>query len=376
MSSLSGKEFIIDYNNLYPVIDDFQVLAKLYPDLDPLKCEFIMKSVFVFFDEPMSFTNSQDFLRKCKRASTKDNLSESSNEITATRLPCNNTDPKTNLIPLIKEVKDIFSDLTEGFIEKCLENYNYSSESVINAVLENSLPTELISFYCMSPVIPPLSDEASAAIDVDIGRQRLNIYNNNEFDVTTQSSVKSSNIQQGQRKDKHKSLNELLNDKSYLVATKYVYNRYSIVSDDYDDEYDDTYDDINTIGLNTQDDISDINGRPFTTPNVFRKYKSNNSEKIEKIEFEDAVNIKENRSLFSHNPDLKKIKTKEQPCHNSKARMVDPQNELVIGNLIDQGQQKNFFDCGYKKNTKKSSRPNHNRRSASQWKRNQGVLPL
>lgn len=35
MHTLSEKEFVIDYHNLYPATDDFQMLLDIYPDLYP-----------------------------------------------------------------------------------------------------------------------------------------------------------------------------------------------------------------------------------------------------------------------------------------------------------------------------------------------------
>ena len=40
---------------------------------------------------------------------------------------------------LITSVHDLLPDLGEGFIEVCLEEYNYDVERVINAVLEDKL---------------------------------------------------------------------------------------------------------------------------------------------------------------------------------------------------------------------------------------------
>lgn len=68
------------------------------------------------------------------------------------------------------------------------------------------------------------------------------------------------------RKDKYKNLNELLNDKSHIAGSKDFYNKYSIVTSEYDDEYDDTYDDQD-IGSSAQDDAVEID-RPFITPRV------------------------------------------------------------------------------------------------------------
>lgn len=62
-------------------------------------------------------------------------------------------------------------------------------------------------------------------------------------------------------------MNELLNDKSHISESKNLYNKYSIITSEYDDEYDDTYDDQD-IGSSAQDDVVEEDARPFTIPRV------------------------------------------------------------------------------------------------------------
>ena len=59
----------------------------------------------------------------------------------------------------------------------------------------------------------------------------------------------------------------MLNDKSYREETRDIYNKYSIVTSEYDDEYDDTYDDQD-IGPSNQDDAIEMDARPFIVPRV------------------------------------------------------------------------------------------------------------
>jgi activating signal cointegrator complex subunit 2 len=43
----------------------------------------------------------------------------------------------------ISQVKDLFPELGEGFIEACLDYHNMNTEAVINILLENSIPDRL-----------------------------------------------------------------------------------------------------------------------------------------------------------------------------------------------------------------------------------------
>ena len=60
----------------------------------------------------------------------------------------------------------------------------------------------------------------------------------------------------------------MLNDKSYRDETRDIYNKYSIITSEYDDEYDDTYDQID-VGPNA-DEAIEMDARPFTIPRVSR----------------------------------------------------------------------------------------------------------
>jgi hypothetical protein len=46
-------------------------------------------------------------------------------------------------VTLISQVKDVFPDYGEGFINACLVEFNDNVETVIHRILENSLPQEL-----------------------------------------------------------------------------------------------------------------------------------------------------------------------------------------------------------------------------------------
>lgn len=59
----------------------------------------------------------------------------------------------------------------------------------------------------------------------------------------------------------------MLNDKSEIKESWNIYERYSLVADEYDDEYDDTYDSHDIRG-SAPDDSTEIDSRPFTTPRV------------------------------------------------------------------------------------------------------------
>lgn len=131
-------------------------------------------------------------------------------------------DDKVELRSLIANVKDVMCDLGEGFIEviirkythsldykinylysfpqRCLKHYNNNTETVINAILEDSLPAELKEIDRQLPYIPsdPI-EEASTSADKALGMERLNVFDGDEFDIMTRDKIDASKVHRGKR---------------------------------------------------------------------------------------------------------------------------------------------------------------------------------
>ncbi|CAG8505811.1 547_t:CDS:2 [Paraglomus occultum] len=126
---------------------------------------------------------------------------------------------------LIFQVRDVFPDFGEGFIDACLGAFGDDVETVIHRILEDSLPEELDKLDRFMPR-KPREPSHSMPEKRPLSSQR-NIFNNDEFDV---------NI----GKKNRGTAETLLDDKSFVDAYKdaIIEAAYS----DYEDEYDDTYD--------------------------------------------------------------------------------------------------------------------------------------
>ncbi|KMQ83383.1 activating signal cointegrator 1 complex subunit 2 [Lasius niger] len=209
--------------------------------------------------------------------------------------------------------------------------------------------------------------EASAAVDLAIGIERLNVFDNDEFDVMTQDVIDMSRIHIGKKKDKYKNANEMLNDKSEVKKSREIYEKYSIV-DNYDDEYDDTYDSHNIRG-NAPDDSTEIDARPFTIPRVLRAHDKSNVSSEDETEVEDEKPVQNDH--FVQNPvELRaKVEQQRQPAREGKNARD------VVGKSKGQGQNKDVLTNRHKKNVYKATQSNHNRRMGSQIKRRQGMVP-
>lgn len=124
---------------------------------------------------------------------------------------------------LISEVRDILPDLGEGFVLKCLEHYSFNTERVINCILEGNLDESLQKLDHQLPIIPvdPLDVQY-----LKTGIDRLNVFDNDEFDVMTRDNIDLSKVHKGKKKFQHKNLNEMLNDKSHIKQLKDTYAQY------------------------------------------------------------------------------------------------------------------------------------------------------
>ncbi|KAK0081891.1 hypothetical protein PV325_011418 [Microctonus aethiopoides] len=380
----TDSEFMMDYNVIYPIDEDLDLLNQITPEVDPVKQNFLLQSISALIKDKSEIKTKKPVLNKVEPTAGPSGLQN----VAATAGPSNAVSESPNiktgdeLLNLIQNVKDIMCDLGEGYIEKCLIHYNYDTAAVINAILEGSLPVELSKLDRTLPYIPPDPMAASAAVDAVLGVERLNIYDGDEFDVMTRDKIDTSRVHRGKRKDKYKNLNEMLNDKSFKQDMAGAYVKYGLVEDEYDDEYDDTYE-SHDVGLHGVDDSLEMDAKLFTTPRVLRM-----NEKVEEtVDDDDDDEEKElngrqqnDRNNFVQDPAVLRARAEQRRLSkrgggggsgtNNRGGHVD-----VVGRPKGQGNDKNVLINRERKNVNKSTRANHNRRAGSEWKRRQGMVP-
>ncbi|KAK2577513.1 hypothetical protein KPH14_003608 [Odynerus spinipes] len=376
-NAISEKEFITDYHQFYPVGSDLEELSKICPELDTIKRNYILQAVYAAIGDSqisavVSSSDKNEVVAGPSSVQSNQPSTSSENVIPENVIQEPVRRSSVEVASLVSEVKDILGHLGEGFIQMCLKHYNYNTAAVINSILEHTLPPNLSKLDVSLPYIPPDPEEASIAVDNDIGVERLNVFDNDEFDIMTRDVIDMSRVHKGKRKDKYKNINELLNDKSEVRKVSDIYSKYSLVMDDYDDEYDDTYDSHDVRGT-AQDDVPD--SRSFTTPRVLlAKEKHSTESEDEKDSDSDGENNSnelDGRDCFVQNPaDLRaKAENRRQALRGNK-----PTND-VAGKPKGQGQDKDVTINRDKKNTHKATRANHNRRAGAQWKQRQGMIP-
>uniref|UniRef100_A0A673XJS0 Activating signal cointegrator 1 complex subunit 2 n=1 Tax=Salmo trutta TaxID=8032 RepID=A0A673XJS0_SALTR len=279
---------------------------------------------------------------------------------------------------LLTHIRDLLPDLGEGFLLACLHQYNYSSELVINYILEDRLHPDLDKLDRAMP--RPVKEELPPVLST-----RSNVFDDDEFDVFNRDQVDMTRVWKGRRKGE--SVRDLLNDKQHIAEQKERYLTYETVVDevivtpsesgaiynlnDYDDEYDDTYD-INQVGANDLDGDSNLlNRRPFTVPQVLRQggRPQMQEENVEEEEDEKEGAVK--RDQFVQDPALLRERAEAR-----RATMQHRKGERdVVGKPKGQGQSTETLLDRRKKEAHKSRGANHNRRAMSDRKRNKGMIP-
>ncbi|XP_021932791.1 activating signal cointegrator 1 complex subunit 2 isoform X2 [Zootermopsis nevadensis] len=375
---LSEKMFIHDYHLAYPIDQDLDAMSQVCPEMDFMKCDYLLEAVMSCFDPP-----SQSMMKSWMAARTKrqellsdnqKNGEEAASKESSAGLKKHVTG--VELESLITEVKDILPHLGDGFVERCLEHFNFVSESVINAILEDTLPADLRNIDQTLPRIPrDTMGVTEAALDI----QRLSIFDNDEFDIMTQDQVDTSRIHKGKRKAKYRNLNELIDDKSHRAEFRDMYTKFGVIDTEgslYNDEYDDTYD---YLDVSVREE-GDLERRPFVVPRVLCAKEDEDlggvgSEREEQGELEDTEEPP--RDEFVPNPEEQRAKAEQRRQQQLQSRGrywrkgLPAKNQDVVGCPKGQGQEKQIVVNREHKNVHKSSRGNHNRRIFSQRKRQQ-----
>lgn len=284
---------------------------------------------------------------------------------------------------LLSHIRELLPDLGEGFLLACLEQYGYSSELVINNILEDRLAPEL---HKLDRAMPrPVTEDPPQVLTT-----RSNVFDDDEFDVFNRDKVDMSRVWKGRRKGEN--MREMLNDKQHIAEQKSRYLAYETVVDeviitpgnpafdldDYDDEYDDTYD-INQVGANDLDGDSNLlNRRPFTVPQVLRtggRREDDDEEEEEEEEPEESAAVR--RDQFVQDPALlrERAEARRATMQQRRGYRPDPPPSQVVGRPKGQGQTLDTFLDRRKKEASKSRGANHNRRAMSDRKRNKGMIP-
>ncbi|XP_056384664.1 activating signal cointegrator 1 complex subunit 2 isoform X2 [Hyla sarda] len=375
---LPERRFLCDYDELFPVADDINLLQQVSPSLDETRTRYLLNGVQSAWTEvrrpkahsvpPPRTTPDRSIEGACASSEQNSHYPEEPECAGATAVPLVSSVERDSLV---SQVKDLLPDLGEGFILRCLEEYGHNPESVINHLLEENL----------SPCLQKLDRSMPRQVQVDpcpLVTSRSNIFADDEFDVFSRDVVDTSRIWKGRRKQEPAS--QILSDKSVIYAQKERYAAYSMVSEehtadgDYDDEYDDTYDG-NQVGANDADSDDElISRRPFTIPRVLMSQRREEGE--EEFEEEDTKEETVRPDHFVQDPAVLRERAEARRASYLARKGIRHDNSSAVGGTArGQGQSRETVQERRKKEANKGIRANHNRRVMADRKRNKGMIP-
>ncbi|XP_071428255.1 activating signal cointegrator 1 complex subunit 2 isoform X3 [Pithys albifrons albifrons] len=394
-SVLQERRFLRDYDELFPVEDDVSLLQQASSTLDETRTAYILQAVESAW-EGVDRKKGQVVKDAAAPAAPSgasaevESSAEDREELGAACAPGDECAGAAaapvarvsgvELDSLISQVKDLLPDLGEGFILACLEEYGYSTEQVINNILEDKLV----------PYLDKLDRRMQRQLKPDptpLVTSRYNVFQNDEFDVFSRDSVDVSRIQKGKRREPG-SARGLVNDKRAVREQRPRYSQYSLVWEeqpdtalpgpDYDDEYDDTYDG-NQVGANDADaDEELLSRRPFTIPQVLRqKGQEEGQEEEEEDEEEEEEEAEKERTKdhFVQDPAVLRERAEARRQAQLARRGHKHDSSAVVGNAKGHGQNRETLQERRKKEANKSTRANHNRRAMADRKRSKGMIP-
>lgn len=423
---MSERRFLADYEGQYNIQNDLDILRQSPAVIDETRLTFLQE----VFDSAFSLYGKRNQPKGSRnaggRGSPEGSVGDSEERLqavgnqpadsdtspTATTGACKDKPPDyicegacaatpagAELESLIYSVKDLFPDLGEGFIEMCLIEMDYNAESVINTLLEDKLPTSLLTLdrsMERGQTIQRVPSPPPSVLD-----QRRNVCDYDEFDVFHRNSIDTTKIHKG----KKNYVEEIkLNDKAELQMLRPTYELYGSVDADtiydkhlleanlYNDEYDDTYDDFDASAAVVADvDNSDdlISRRPFTVPRVLASTSHDgataavNGSETSSEEEEEAAKAPDR---FIEDPaklrEMREQRWRSQRGGNrgwSGRKVIQQQQQQeekpvhdVRGRAKGKGQSQEVIHNRQWKEKHKGSRANHNRRALADRKRSKG----
>ncbi|KAK9887916.1 hypothetical protein WA026_000219 [Henosepilachna vigintioctopunctata] len=332
-AALEYEIFICDFDCIHSIaqiVETFEDVSQI----DKTRAHYIITSlnnlerhVFVKekFNVVATFKNHIPKLIPIEE-STTDNLNETSSTV----------NDEAILEDKIISILGIFPHLGGGFIEKCLENYNYDTDQVVQAILEENLPPHLYDLPFDLPRIPPEPEPPKPIL----------AYKGKKPDYDDALDM----LDDKKEKDKMKVL--------VMEGIKYN-NRYNNSDDEYDD----------------RDDLLEPD---FVVEHEVEKYEKPNEDDLvsdtsySENEFdEEGKAVEKNKTGFKpFCEDPAVVRARYEAKFGARRGKSN-----VVGKPKGQGQEKTVVNARQKKNVQKSSRANHNRKGGSQFKRNRGMIP-
>lgn len=379
-STLSDEHFFRDYSNTHNIRDDLEIYKQVGVELDQVCVQNIL-DVIHDLDHKLKET-----LRETIESDQQKGLCHSYEDasLTGNKIDqCLKTAQPSDVDALVLQVKDLFSNLGDGFILSCLEHFDYSPEHLINCLLEDNLPSQLAKMDRKMPKMPVSAtnievskDSIAQSVNSEPNEPPLSVHDE-AFDVADSAII---SMHKGKQR-RAKNANVMLNDKTDLM-TKQMKDRFaalSIVVDEevinpgfsdglynYDDEYDDTYDD-QAMGEREPDADDLETRRPFVLPQALG---GGHITFVNEDSDEDLEHETKNPLDFVRNPEkVREEAERKRQEKNRKSGMSLP-NRDVVGKKSGQGQEKQVL---INRKNKTENKGKHTR-SAADRKMSKGMF--
>ena len=273
------------------------------------------------------------------------------------------------------KILELFPSYGVGYIRRLLAFYDNSSENVISKILEGNLDSKFKECDEQETFIPP---EIPDKVFMATGIERTNIYDGDKFDIMRNDEFAGHIKKNGKfiTKREPKTYHELLNDKSHVKELKERYQAYGLVTEndennEYEDEPDDSYDGF-------------AESEPKVHMKLHGKMRDMLPDTVEVSESEEEYDDhegppKKNPLDFCENPEAIRMRRDQQYQQRMAKKFPNrPQEKKpardVVGSQKGQGQSDETLRNRAQKNTNKSSRANHNRKSGSTFKQSRGMF--
>lgn len=363
--SLDDSTFVIDYQKIFPIENDLDVIRQANNNLNALRLDYVQvgyRDAQLNQEKKRSEENAPEI--------TNGDLSESEEEEEGAFGP---PSEPTNEIPLseeetkVRQILDVFPDYGDGFIRKVLVRYEMKPELVIAAILEGNLPPDLSTMDTSEPYIPP----EESKFFVETGIKRLNIYDGDEFDVLANDGNDIKGIYK-KGVGENKKWDALLNDKTHVLENKAKYSELGYVEEnEYDDEYDDSYDAL--AESETKKTVRYKPAKNFVMDEESDESSDNNNEEI--TEATKAPDSRDRKMDFCENPEVARARYEQFRQKKFGIRAPTGQKTRdVVGKPKGQGQDDQTTRNRQKKGVNKSVTGNHNRKRGSDFKMSKGMF--
>ncbi|KAJ2346282.1 hypothetical protein GGF43_005017, partial [Coemansia sp. RSA 2618] len=238
LTPFQNAPFLLDLEMRFGFKQMFTIAAATTGQLDTAHLDYVTMTIDQLVDmtKPLYRDGIDSLIARIDNA---ENPSQGVDSIAARleAVSINNVDDTV----AVTQVKEMIPDLGDGFIQACLAHYSGSTEAVVNALLENSLPASLAEMdraaaTWMPGSISNVDDSDEIPAPSDVLSTRRNVFDKDEFDIFHHNTLDWSRVNRGkvQKEVDAGHPDEEMKNRIMEIARRIAE----------EDEHDDTYDDM------------------------------------------------------------------------------------------------------------------------------------